>query len=127
MEEAEALCNRIGILKNGEFVCIGTVQQLKDKYELGYIIDITMTQPSAELIHRSSILSQSIKEIFANMIVLEVRPLSLKLQLTGNGDGIINHLSALLEFLEKKKEEYSIISYSVNQVNFEEVFNKASE
>ncbi len=127
MEEAEALCNRIGILKNGEFVCIGTVQELKDKYELGYIIDITMTQSSTELVHHSTILSQSINEIFANIIVLEVRPLSLKLQLTGNGDEIISHLSALLEFLEKKKDEYSIISYSVNQVNFEEVFNKASE
>ena len=127
MEEAEALCNRIGILKNGEFLCIGTVQELKDKYQLGYIIDIILTQTSAEIIYHSSILSQSIKEIFADIIVLEVRPLSLKLQLTGNGDDIINNLSALLELLEKKKEEYSIISYSVNQVNFEEVFNKASD
>jgi ABC-type multidrug transport system ATPase subunit len=123
MEEAEALCNRIGILKNGEFVCIGTVQELKNKYELGYIIDIIF----GESLIQSNALAQNITAIIANIIIVEIAPLSLKLQLIGRGDEIIHNLSAIFEYLEKKKEEYSIISYSVNQVNFEEVFNKASE
>lgn len=36
MEEAETLCNKIGILINGKFICFGTVQNLKHKYGGGF-------------------------------------------------------------------------------------------
>lgn len=32
MNEAESLCNRIGILINGKFHCIGTPQDLKNRF-----------------------------------------------------------------------------------------------
>ena len=40
MDEAETLCKRIGIMVNGEFVCLGKASQIKDKYGYGYEIDI---------------------------------------------------------------------------------------
>jgi len=40
MEEAESLCRRIGIMVNGQFQCLGTSQQIKEKYGTGYEIPI---------------------------------------------------------------------------------------
>ena len=40
MDEAETLCKRMGIMVNGEFVCLGRAWQIKEKYGYGYEIDI---------------------------------------------------------------------------------------
>merc|ERR1712013_686840 len=44
MEECEALCNRVGIMVNGQLRCIGTAQHLKSRYGKGYQLDLTLTQ-----------------------------------------------------------------------------------
>lgn len=36
MEESEALSSRLGIMVNGQFKCLGSVQHLKSKYGKGY-------------------------------------------------------------------------------------------
>lgn len=36
MEECEALCNRIGIMRGGRLQCVGTVQHLKSRFGAGY-------------------------------------------------------------------------------------------
>ena len=40
MDEAETLCKRMGIMVNGEFVCLGGSQEIKDKYGYGFEADI---------------------------------------------------------------------------------------
>jgi len=40
MEEAEALCTKMGIMVNGQFRCFGSSQHIKDKYGTGYEIEI---------------------------------------------------------------------------------------
>lgn len=40
MEEAEALCTRIGIMVNGSLRCLGSGQHLKQRYGDGYEVDI---------------------------------------------------------------------------------------
>ena len=40
MDEAETLCKRIGIMVNGEFVCLGSCNYVKETYGYGYDIDI---------------------------------------------------------------------------------------
>jgi ABC-type multidrug transport system ATPase subunit len=40
MEEAEALCPKIGIMVDGKFRCFGSSQHLKNKYGMGYEIEI---------------------------------------------------------------------------------------
>ena len=40
MEEAEVLCRRIGILLNGEFVCLGKSKEIKERYGYGYEINL---------------------------------------------------------------------------------------
>ena len=40
MDEAETLCRRMGIMVNGEFVCLGTSNYIKETYGYGYDIDV---------------------------------------------------------------------------------------
>ena len=49
MDEAETLCRRMGIMVNGEFVCLGTANQIKDKYGYGYEADVRIKPMSKEM------------------------------------------------------------------------------
>ena len=40
MEEAEALCTKMGIMVAGEFKCFGSATHVKDKYGTGYELEI---------------------------------------------------------------------------------------
>jgi ABC-type multidrug transport system ATPase subunit len=49
MEEAEALCTRIGIMAKGQLRCIGSAQHLKAKYGKGYTLTVnSLPAASAE-------------------------------------------------------------------------------
>ncbi|XP_015688864.2 ABC transporter A family member 10-like [Oryza brachyantha] len=49
MEEAEALCDRIGIIANGSLQCIGNSKELKAKYGGSYVLTVTtVTGEAAE-------------------------------------------------------------------------------
>lgn len=49
MEEADALCDRIGIMAKGQLRCIGSSQHLKNKFASGYILDAKFLLPSDQL------------------------------------------------------------------------------
>lgn len=58
MEEADALCSRVGIMVKGELRCIGSTQHLKNLYGAGYTLemkllggDCTPTTPSGDRIN----------------------------------------------------------------------------
>ena len=40
MDEAETLCKRMAIMVNGEFVCLGKANHIKEKYGYGYEIEV---------------------------------------------------------------------------------------
>ena len=42
MEEAEALCSRIGIMARGVLQCVGSAQHLKSKYGKGYTLTVNL-------------------------------------------------------------------------------------
>ena len=43
MEEAEALCTRIGVMVNGRLCCVGSGQHLKHRFGNGYEVNIKAT------------------------------------------------------------------------------------
>ncbi len=50
MEECEHLCNKLGIMVNGELQCFGRIQHLKNKFAHGYTLTLrskssALTQP----------------------------------------------------------------------------------
>ncbi|CAH1274359.1 ABCA5 [Branchiostoma lanceolatum] len=44
MEEADALCSRVGIMINGQLRCLGSTQHLKTKYGSGYMLDVKVKE-----------------------------------------------------------------------------------
>jgi len=46
MEEAEALCTKMGIMVNGRFKCYGSSQEIKEKFGTGYEVEVKFTWPS---------------------------------------------------------------------------------
>ena len=47
MDEAETLCKRMAIMVNGEFVCLGKANQIKEKYGFGYEANVSI-KPMSE-------------------------------------------------------------------------------
>lgn len=46
MEEAEALCTKMGIMvRGGVFKCLGSAQHIKNKFGTGYEIQIKIKKP----------------------------------------------------------------------------------
>jgi len=50
MEEAEALCSKMGIMVGGEFKCFGSSTYVKDKYGTGYEIEIKIRNLEENLV-----------------------------------------------------------------------------
>jgi ABC-type uncharacterized transport system ATPase subunit len=42
MEECEALCNRMAIMVGGQFMCMGEVQYLKQKFGRGFTVMVKL-------------------------------------------------------------------------------------
>lgn len=46
MDECEALCTRLAIMVNGQFRCLGSTQELKCKFGMGYTVIMKLSPPS---------------------------------------------------------------------------------
>ncbi|XP_049766661.1 cholesterol transporter ABCA5-like isoform X1 [Schistocerca cancellata] len=125
MEEADALCSRVGIMVKGELRCIGSTQHLKNLYGAGYTLEMklrggdrTPTTPSSD---RHSDLREfvnglfpdaSLEESFADRLVFSVP------------QHAVTSLAECFTQLEKAKQELDIEEYSFSQTTLEQVFLK---
>lgn len=50
MEECEALCDRLAIMVNGQFKCLGGPQHLKNKFGKGFTVIIKLKRNRKEII-----------------------------------------------------------------------------
>ena len=84
MEEADALCSRVGIMVKGEMRCLGTSQHLKNRYGNGYILEIKLkslasetsgsasdTAVSATRLERKEKLTVFIRQLFRDALIQE--------------------------------------------------------
>nr|KAG5697325.1 hypothetical protein BaRGS_004991 [Batillaria attramentaria] len=60
MEEADALCSRVGILVNGQLECLGPTQRLKSRFGKGYVLDVKLSAA-----HHMS--QDNLKEVMARL------------------------------------------------------------
>jgi len=112
MEEADALCGRIGIMAYGRMRCLGSSLHLKDKFGEGYKIVVTYTQGSSAS---------------AGKFVSEAVP---GCRLIGDFNNtatfmIPNGAAMLSEVFVKMKsgpEDAGIIDWALRQTSMEEVF-----
>lgn len=128
MEEADALCSRVGIMVKGELRCIGSTQHLKNLYGAGYTLEIklscgdtTPTNDSAG--DRVTALKEFVNNLFTDSTVEESFQDRLIFAVPQNA---VKSLADCFTQLENTKVELGIEEYSFSQTTLEQVFLKFS-
>lgn len=92
MEEAEALCNKMGIMVKGEFKCFGSASHIKDKYGTGYEIEFkirTLNQMEVKSIEQEArnagLLPFTIQTMASFLVQRGLNDLALELNPNGIG------------------------------------------
>lgn len=114
MEECEALCNRIGIMVNGRFKCLGSVQHLKSRFGEGYTLTLKLAGDNPKTEEAAKLL----KERFPKASLKEKHLAQLQYQLPAKGIS----LSDVYQFVVKVQESLDVEDYSLSQTTLDEVF-----
>nr|CAH7743826.1 unnamed protein product [Callosobruchus chinensis] len=125
MEEADALCSRVGIMVKGELRCLGSTQHLKNLYGAGYTLEMKLrggdSTPTSDCRDRHNALKEfvsnlfmdaNLQESFADRLIFSVPQQS------------VPSLAKCFMQLEKTKSELDIEEYSFSQTTLEQVFLK---
>ena len=67
MEEAETLCKRIAIMVDGQFKCLATSDEIKEKYGFGFEINLQINNPNFEELLKKYKISEEDKEAKINL------------------------------------------------------------
>ncbi|RUS21769.1 hypothetical protein BC937DRAFT_91503 [Endogone sp. FLAS-F59071] len=133
MEEAEALCDRIGIIVNGRLQALGTPQRLKNVYGAGYKLVIktrtTQTTPEVIRIIQGEFPGANLVQNLGSRVEFEVLK-DEELDVASSSTGIrvesakktTRFLARLFEVLQREKAKQEIVDYSVSQTSLAQVF-----
>ncbi|KAG0345632.1 hypothetical protein BG004_003443 [Podila humilis] len=118
MEEADALCDRIGIITNGHIQALGTSQRLKNTYGAGYKVVVKTHQNAPSV---TAALEQTVGAGRATLV--QALGASLEYELTRvEGERTTDMLAKLFSLFEMKRYELGIDDYSVSQTTLAQVF-----
>ncbi|KAF9375542.1 ATP-binding cassette sub- A member 5 [Podila verticillata] len=118
MEEADALCDRIGIITNGHIQALGTSQRLKNTYGAGYKVVVKTHQSPAAV---TAVMDQTVGVGRATLV--QALGASLEYELTRvEGERTTDMLAKLFRLFEQKRQELGIEDYSVSQTTLAQVF-----
>ncbi|AWP06485.1 putative ATP-binding cassette sub-family A member 2 [Scophthalmus maximus] len=113
MEECEALCTRLGIMVNGRFKCLGSIQHLKNRFGDGYMITVRTKSGSG------------VKEVvrffnrnFPEAVLKERHHTKVQFQLKSEWIS----LAQVFSKMEQVVEVLGIEDYSVSQTTLDNVF-----
>ncbi|XP_055600772.1 cholesterol transporter ABCA5-like isoform X2 [Uranotaenia lowii] len=154
MEEADALCSRVGIMVKGELRCLGSTQHLKNLYGAGYTLEIKLkhvesmysetpieSQPSSsqeqlQLQDQSAAATPVINNCIDNRsmalrnFVTDLFPSATLEESFADRlvysvpQQAVSSLAECFSRLEKAKTELDIEEYSFSQTTLEQVFLK---
>lgn len=122
MEECEALCSKVVIMKSGQLQCMGSPQHLKEKYGSGYTITARLQRQENGRPADTTELKRMFDTKFPNA--------NFEKDVYGEVSytvGNQTHLSTLFRTLESVKVGLRIEDYSVAQTSLEQVFLKIAE
>eukprot|EP01028_Stygiella_incarcerata_P004400 TRINITY_DN1960_c0_g1_i1.p1 TRINITY_DN1960_c0_g1~~TRINITY_DN1960_c0_g1_i1.p1 ORF type:complete len:888 (+),score=242.32 TRINITY_DN1960_c0_g1_i1:206-2869(+) len=112
MDEAETLCDRIGIMSLGRLKCLGNQLHLKNKFGEGYRLDIAFDEEHrADLSRFIHATIPSVREVtsFGGHAEYQVPAGSVK-------------ISSLFERFDEKKKELGITDWGISNTSLEDVF-----
>ncbi|KAA3678255.1 ATP-binding cassette, subfamily A (ABC1), member 1 [Paragonimus westermani] len=118
MEECEALCDRLGIMANGQFRCLGSVQQLKNKFGSGYTVELRISESpeSADQVRHT------LQTEFPQLTVSTTQTKCYEYQFPQRVQ-----LARLFETLNRLRTDGLIEQYSVKQTTLDQVFVNFSQ
>eukprot|EP01116_Phalansterium_solitarium_P019773 TRINITY_DN564_c0_g2_i1.p1 TRINITY_DN564_c0_g2~~TRINITY_DN564_c0_g2_i1.p1 ORF type:complete len:1819 (+),score=747.59 TRINITY_DN564_c0_g2_i1:87-5543(+) len=117
MDEAELLSTRIGVLAHGELRCLGNQQHLKNKFGLGYNLQVNFKPVHEAVVHAF------ITSVFVRAEVIAVYTGTRKYRLPVEGVAVSN----VFKVLEESALTYGITDWSFSQVGLEDVFQSIVE
>lgn len=124
MEEADALCSRVGIMVNGKLECLGPTQHLKNKFGSGYILEVKLkagiaheTQDSVE--QRMNTLEEYVFSMFPDAVIVERFGLRAQYKIPRNN---VKSLALVFSSLEEGKRTHDMEEYNFSQSSLEQVF-----
>ncbi|XP_039660213.1 ATP-binding cassette sub-family A member 2 isoform X1 [Perca fluviatilis] len=113
MEECEALCTRLGIMVNGRFKCLGSIQHLKNRFGDGYMITVR-TKSSSNLKEVVRFFNRN----FPEAVLKERHHTKVQYQLKSERIS----LAQVFSKMEQVVEVLGIEDYSVSQTTLDNVF-----
>lgn len=131
MEEADALCSRVGIMVKGELRCLGSTQHLKNLYGAGYTLEVklaggdrTPTGERAPTVDRLAGLRAFVAELFPEAMLQESFADRVVFSVPQQS---VPSLANCFSQLERAKTELDIEEYSFSQTTLEQVFLKFAQ
>jgi len=121
MEEAEALCTRIGIMVKGQLHALGTPQHLKQKFGSEYLVEVTLGPARGAATNdpeRAARIGATLLEAFPGATLLSDKGGLLAFRVPRGSFRV----GAAFEALEERKEILGITDYAVAEPTLEQVF-----
>jgi len=121
MEECEALCTRLTIMKGGRFECIGTPQHLKSRFGQGFSVIAKVDAESANMQKSTPVVVHEFKE----MLKRDLPDWTVQSEYGGEVTLSIppsSKLSTIFATMEELRDRFAIQDYSVTQTTLEQIF-----
>ncbi|OWR47004.1 ATP-binding cassette sub-family A member 7 [Danaus plexippus plexippus] len=126
MEECEALCDRLTIMVNGRFRCLGSPQHLKNKFSEGFTLTIKVLGRTNEDSPRTSIKSESSTQAVKQYVSDNFN----NAKLMEEYQGLLTYYlpdrsvpwSKMFGIMEQAKRELDVEDYSIMQTTLEQIF-----
>lgn len=122
MEEAEALCTRIGIMAKGQLRCVGSAQHLKAKYGKGYTLTVNSLPAASdeEWLEKQRVLDAFIGNGKASLLSAINRTKKFLIDKTAAPS-----IAEIFKRMESNKTRLSIREWGLSMTTLEEVFISA--
>ncbi|CAH0473624.1 unnamed protein product [Peronospora belbahrii] len=134
MEEAQALCENIGIVAEGSLKCCGSSLFLQNRYGVGYKLTVVRCEEGGQGDDHSNVppldqawsdrLMKTVKKYIPNATILSDNKWETRVQLN---DGEERRFAELFKELEMMKQAGTVKRYAIAATNLEDVFVKVTE
>uniref|UniRef100_M4B855 ABC transporter domain-containing protein n=1 Tax=Hyaloperonospora arabidopsidis (strain Emoy2) TaxID=559515 RepID=M4B855_HYAAE len=134
MQEAQALCENIGIVADGKLKCCGSSLFLRNQYGVGYKLTVSHGESADQDDDRNHLRSRRqtrtgqlmtvLTKYVPNATIMSDSRWETRVQLN---DGEEKHLAGLFKELETMKQASTIKRYAIAATGLEDVFVKVTE
>ena len=110
MEEADVLCDRVGIMSDGDLVALGTCQRIRNHYAPGYYLKIASEE--------TNLVIQFIQQLLGDDVEVNINRGICEAMIPPNRRNLSSIFAAILKY----KDELQIEDWEIQQKGLEDAF-----